>query len=131
MNPQPPPSVSIFYAILFVLMLIYYTIKAIKSNTTLSLSDNFILGYVEDTPVNVTVNVPEQKPVTITRTKKVIVEKPNFESQQLYVDCIDALYALGMKKKQAKDRAKFIFSSINPQPTTIQEFLYLALKIQP
>jgi Holliday junction resolvasome RuvABC DNA-binding subunit len=31
--------------------------------------------------------------------------KNNFESQQLYLDCIDALHALGMKKSEAKKKA--------------------------
>ena len=77
----------------------------------------------------------EIKPVKIIRTKtetvrteKVVETKPSFESQQLYVDCIDALIALGMKKKEAKAKAKFIFSTMNPQPSTVEDFLMIALR---
>lgn len=51
-----------------------------------------------------------------------------FESQQLYLDCIDALYTLGYKKSDAKKKAHLVFSTFDPQPATVQDFLMIALK---
>jgi|688.fasta_scaffold868173_1 hypothetical protein len=130
MNPQPEPYVGNIVASLLFLLMAFYTIKEMKSGKrSINLSDNFILGYIEDTPINVAVHVPKQQVITKTKTKKIVVEKPSFESQQLYVDCIDALVALGMKKKQAREKAKYIFSSMDTQPSSIQDFLQLALKM--
>jgi hypothetical protein len=53
--------------------------------------------------------------------------KTIFETDQLYLDCVDALYALGMKKLEAKKTAKNIFNSSSHRPSTIQDFLMIAL----
>lgn len=52
--------------------------------------------------------------------------KTIFEADQLYFDCIDALYALGVKKNEAKKITKQIFTS--SKPNTIQDFLMVALR---
>jgi hypothetical protein len=141
MNPQPHPNVGNFCAFIIICMTIFYTYKAYISGKSLSINqlDNFVIGYVESDPVVTQVvnkTYKEIKPVKIIRTKtetikteRVVETKPNFESQQLYVDCIDALVALGMKKKDAKSKAKFVFSTLNPQPASIQEFLIIALNM--
>jgi hypothetical protein len=115
MNPQPVEQVGQICAILFGLVFCYYFYKSYKDTSMhrTFTSDLFTIGYVEDNPV----------------IKNIVINKESsFESQQLYVDCIDSLYALGFKKSEAKKRAKFIFSTFKPQPSTVQEFLTIALK---
>lgn len=75
--------------------------------------DMINMGYVE--PNDVVVNVQQQNS-----------KKETLESQQLYLDCVSALYSLGMKKSQAKKKAQEVFSIHNPE--TVQEFLVLALQ---
>ena len=115
MNPQPSEQVGQLCAVLFVCTFLYYAYQSYKDQSKhININtDLFTIGYVEDNPI----------------IKNIVVDqKPSFESQQLYVDCIDSLYALGMKKSEAKKKAKTIFSSVNPQPSTVQEFLTIALK---
>ena len=139
MNPQPDPIVGHFVALIIIGLVAFYTYKSYLAGKSIDLNklDNFIIGYVEESPIthvvekhfktiNNPVKVVKEK-TEVVRVEKVIDTKPNFESQQLYVDCIDALYALGMKKNEAKKRAKLVFSTMNPPPTTIQEFLIIAL----
>lgn len=129
MNPQPSEHIGVLFAIIFVCMVIYHTIKAIQDCKTISIDDNFIIGYIESDPINIHVDQFPTSRVIKAKTKKILVEKTSFESQQLYADCIDALVALGMKKKQAKEKAKYLFSTMKTQPKSIQEFLQLALKM--
>ena len=141
MNPQPDPIVGNFVALIIIVLVAFYTYKAYLTGKSIDLNklDNFVIGYIEAEPttrvvekhfqtINNPVKVVKEK-TEIVRVETVIDTKPNFESQQLYVDCIDALHALGMKKNEAKKRAKFIFSTMNPAPVTIQEFLVIALSI--
>lgn len=113
MNPQPSEHVGNIGALLFFALFIFYAIKAYLDGQTVDIGkiDLITFGYLED-PVN-------------TKTQ---VANTNFESQQLYLDCIEALYTLGYKKLEAKKKAKLIFSTFNPQPASIQEFLSVALK---
>jgi hypothetical protein len=115
MNQQPSEYVGQLCALAFCCMFLYYAVRSYKENKTINLNniDCFTLGYVE-----------ESSPIVHVVDNTVNA----FESQQLYVDCIDALHALGMKKSEAKKRAKLIFSMTNPQPSSVQEFLILALK---
>lgn len=117
MNPQPDPSVGMFFATLIFCMFLYYTYKAYINGETRNVDDLFVIGYIEHGP-----NVVNDIKISNVNTK------PSFESQQLFVDCIDALHALGMKKSQARNRAKEVFSTTHPQPQTVQEFLLIALK---
>lgn len=120
MNPQPPEYVGPVFAWIIIGMLAYYTIKAYNSGKIIDIKDLDLvhIGYIEsDNPVQNVYNITS------------IDNKPSFESQQLYVDCIDALVALGMKKTESKKRAKHIFSTHNPPPSTVQEFLIIALNI--
>jgi hypothetical protein len=141
MNPQPDPIVGNFVALIIIVLVAFYTYKAYLTGKSIDLNklDNFVIGYIEAEPttrvvekhfqtINNPVKVVKEK-TEIVRVETVIDTKPSFESQQLYVDCIDALYALGMKKNEAKKKAKFIFSTMNPAPATIQEFLIIAMSI--
>ena len=141
MNPQPDPIVGNFVALIIIVLVAFYTYKAYLTGKSIDLNklDNFIIGYIEAEPttrvvekhfqtINNPVKVVKEK-TEIVRVETVIDTKPSFESQQLYVDCIDALYALGMKKNEAKKKAKFIFSTMKPAPATIQEFLIIAMSI--
>lgn len=133
MNPQPDPIVGNITAIIFVLAIVFYAIKAISENNIIHISDKLIIGYVDADPITINEVHHHHKTIktvqTKTKTKKVVITKPDFESQQLYADCIDALVALGMKKREAQNKASIIFSTTNPQPKTIQEFLMIALKL--
>lgn len=136
MNPQPDPTLGNLVAIAFVILIICYTIRAIKTNNTISINDNFIIGYLEsdDIVVNTTLPPPrddfgnqDTAPKNPPKpSKKKEIEK---EDQALYLDCIDALVALGMKKREAKTKTNLVFSTMNPKPKTIQKFLITALKI--
>lgn len=74
---------------------------------------------------------PKPKP-SPSSNKKTVKHSKNkeyktiFEADQLYFDCIDALYALGVKKNEAKKITKQIFT--NSKPNTIQDFLMVALR---
>lgn len=115
MNPQPSESLGQLVAILFVLLVIYHAVKAYYNNPPIHLNDLYTIGYIEESK-----NVPIVNVISDT--------KPNFESQQIYIDCIDALHALGMKKIEAKRKAKQVFSSMSNPPSSIQEFLMIALR---
>ena len=127
MNPQPNPIVGELCAFIMVCLTAFYTYKAFIEGNSIDLNkiDMFKIGYIEETsPVTQVVEKHFHK----TQTKRVVETKPSFKSQQFYVDCIDTLVALGVKKKDAKSRAEFIFSTMNPQPSTIQDFLMIALR---
>lgn len=119
MNPQPPTYVGNLFAALFACMVLFYFIKELFNHSpTKPNCDLFTLGYIEDSN-NIIVNV---------RNKTIKQTKPDFESQQLYIDCIDALCSIGMKKTEAKKKAKEVFSTMNNPPTSIQDFLMIALR---
>jgi hypothetical protein len=124
MNPQPDPIIGNIIALLFVLTTIFYAVKAIFENQTFQLSDNFVIGYIETDPIIIN-EVHNDHETHSAKTKQSI----DWQSQQLYTDCINALVALGMKKKDAKNKTILVFSTSNPQPKTIQEFLMIALKL--
>ena len=115
MNPQPPEYIGQLVALSFTLLIIYHAVKAYYNNPPIYFNDMYTIGYFEDSHKTPIVNV-------------ITDNKSNFESQQLYIDCIDALHALGMKKLEAKRRAKQIFSSMSNPPSSVQEFLMIALR---
>jgi hypothetical protein len=133
MNPQPDPIIGHIFAAMFIIAIVFYAVKAAKENKVVRFDDNFVIGYVESSPIVInevhhnhkTVKTIEKKTKTRTKIKKVV----DVESQQLYADCVDALVALGMKKRQAQNQATFVFSTTHPRPKTIQEFLMIALKL--
>lgn len=111
MNQQPEPYVGTIVSILLFILFVYHFIKSYNScSQDIRLNDLFTIGYIEDKPIQI-VNV-----------------KNNLVNNQLYNDCIDALHALGMKKSEAKRKAKFIFDNVNPAPENVQDFLMIALK---
>ena len=120
MNPQPPIYVGQLVAVIFGVLFLFYFFKEFFNHSNQNTNqDLFTLGYIEESN-NVIVNVKN----------KIIKEqaKPSFESQQLYIDCIDALHSIGIKKTEAKKLAKEIFSSSSNPPTSIQDFLMIALR---
>jgi hypothetical protein len=127
MNPQPDVSIGNLFAAIFILMVLFYTYKSYMSGHVIDISniDLVNIGYLQRDNIRVT-----NKIVTTPVSPPVFLSPPvnNFESQQLYVDCIDALHAMGMKKSEAKRKAKHIFSTTNPQPSNIQEFLLIAFR---
>lgn len=113
MNPQPEPYVGNLVAFVLFCMVVYFFWKNYNTSNNHIDFDKFTLGYIEEsTP---TINIINQS-------------KPNFEDQPIYTDCIDALHALGMKKSEAKRKTKQIFSSLDNPPSSIQDFLMIALK---
>lgn len=125
MNPQPPEYVGHIFALFFGALCVYYFIKGLNDpNNIIKPFDRYTIGYFDE-PNYTTINIKNKT------VKEVIkASKPNFESQQLYIDCIDALCAIGMKKMEAKKRAKEIFSSMSNPPASIQDFLMIALRQQ-
>jgi hypothetical protein len=120
MNPQPPIYVGQLVAVIFGVLFLFYFFKEFFNHSNQNTNqDLFTLGYIEESN-NVIVNIKN----------KIIKEqaKPSFESQQLYIDCIDALHSIGIKKTEAKKLAKEIFSSSSNPPTSIQDFLMIALR---
>ena len=118
MNPQPEPYLGNIVALAIVASFFYFYIKACAEGTKINCEDLFTIGYIEEDNapiINVQQSVSKQA-------------SPDFESQQLYVDCIDALHSIGFKKAEAKKRAKQIFSSMKNPPTNIQDFLMIALR---
>jgi hypothetical protein len=111
MNPQPDPSIGIIFAFVVMCGIVYYAYKAFVYGPHINLRDDlFTIGYVEANNINVRVH---HKPVVAQNT-------------QLYMDCIESLHSLGMKKSEAKRITKSIFENHNP--TNVQEFLVLALR---
>lgn len=123
MNPQPDPIIGNLVATLVLGALVYYTYKAYKFGPVIDIKnfDMVTMGYVEADP-------------RITQiTKKVKVVKANtieesVKDTQLYNDCVDALYSLGVKKSEAKRKALLILNTEKPTPASVQEFLLIAFK---
>ena len=117
-NPQPSPEIGQICATIAFIIGGLYAFIAYKNIMSGSMPvpnyDLVNLGIIEDGP-----------------TPVVVIDKPEtnaFESQQLYLDCIDTLVAIGYKKSEAKKRAKAIFSKHKPAPTSVQEFLSIIMK---
>jgi hypothetical protein len=121
MNPQPDPSVGVFVAFLVMIIMAFFVGQSYaetkKSGHTNTNYDLFTLGYYEQ----------PSAPTVIVNQQPSDSGIANFESQQLYLDCIDTMVSLGYKKTIAKKRAKIIFSTHKPQPSTVQEFLNIVL----
>jgi len=130
MNPQPPEYIGHIFAFVFIMLCIIYFIKGLNDpNNVIRPFDRYTIGYFDE-PNYTTINIKNKTVKEAAKTVKEAAKtaKPSFESQQLYIDCIDALCAIGMKKTEAKKRAKDIFSSMSNPPTTIQDFLMIALR---
>lgn len=126
MNPQPSESVGQVIAIILVLMVAYHAVKAYHNNPPIKLNDLdlFTIGYIQ--------SPTQPKPIKTklkiqTQPVKEAQQIPTVESTQLYIDCVDALHSLGIKKSDAKKTTKNLLSSNNP-PKTVQELLIIALK---
>lgn len=147
MNPQPDPYIGHFFATLFVLTVIFQTIKAIRDNKTFSINDNFVIGYIEQNPtiaLPISINNPEHKIKKNLKPEKIKLDiKPKKATpsisninkdtcenidDRLHKDCIDALVALGMRKKEAKEKTKYIFSTVKPPPSNVQAFLFIVFQ---
>lgn len=111
---HPYENTSFIFMLAFIGLVYYYARKAYYEGKVIDLHnlDFITVGYLEDQPI----------------IQQVVATRPSFESQQLYFDCIEALHALGMKKTEAKKKAKFIFSTMSDPPSSVQDFLMIALK---
>jgi hypothetical protein len=120
MNPQPPEYIGHIYAlVLFCVAAYYFLINATAQDKEHIDLDKFIIGYFEDSEksnTNITINNGSQTQQNYA-----------LETSKLYLDCIDALCSLGMKKSEAKKITKSIFNTTNP-PESIQQFLMIALR---
>jgi hypothetical protein len=87
--------------------------------------DNFHLFTMQDTVQSVP-QVPTVASVKVTSPSPSPKPKVKQEYNQLHQDCFDALKAIGVRT--AKER-KYLVNSIfnNHSPSTVQEFLQLAL----
>lgn len=77
MNPQPPEYVGSIFATIFVLMVVFYTIKACSQGTGINVSDNFIIGYLvdEQTPIKQSPVVPPVRKSQTTKAQPVTNKK--------------------------------------------------------
>jgi hypothetical protein len=128
MNEQPAVWVGNLFAFVFILMIICFAIKGYNDpKNKIRLSDSFTIGYSYDVPLNKTsycqVKSNVSQATKKTKTNNNTTSKTKVD--QLQLDCIDALVALGMKKNQAKHRYNDV--SQNYTFNNIQEFLTLAL----
>lgn len=121
MNEQPQEWVGQLGAFIFIVMVVFQTIKAYQNNV--QISDNFTIGYIYE-PVPISTAKPIKTKLVKLKPSTRVVEN-SFKNTQLYIDSVDALVALGMKKTQAKQRATEVFN--NNKFNTIQEFLTIAL----
>jgi hypothetical protein len=109
MNSQPSETISSITALLFTCLFFYFLFTR-KSQSN---NDGFFrIGYIETMP-------PCQNTVIVNNDKHTNV------NESLLTDCIDALVALGFKKRSAKKLAEEIFRKHNP--SNIQQFLTLAI----
>lgn len=125
MNPQPSPITGDLVALLVMCGVAFYAWKAYSEKKAMQISDLFTIGYIESDPI-VVQDVKHIHNNTHHTHINHNLKTSSFEDQQLYIDCIDTLVAVGYKKKEARAKAKQIFSSANP-PTTVQEFLQRAM----
>lgn len=121
MNPQPPQEIATLVSVVVICMIAYYAIKAHLETVSGSQlhkvnHDLFAIGQIEE----------PSPPVVIVNAPSTTKSKINFESMQLYQDCIDTLVAIGYKKTEAKKRAKSVFTKHIPK--SVQEFLNIILK---
>lgn len=105
MNTQPPESVGSLAAILFVGMIVFFTVKSYIENTTTTINDLFTIGYVESPTPNITN----------------IVCQTNDIDAKLYLDCVDTLVAIGYKKSAAKKLVTEYFKKNTA--SSVQEFI--------
>jgi|LakMenE18May11ns_1017448.scaffolds.fasta_scaffold9110858_2 hypothetical protein len=107
MNTQPPEYVGSIAAILFVLMVTFFTFKSYIENTTTSVNDLFTIGYIED---NQSQNITN-----------ILYQQPNEIDAKLYLDCVDTLVAVGYKKSAAKKLVTEYFKKNTA--SNVQEFI--------
>jgi hypothetical protein len=120
MNPQPDSSVGTLCAIAFMALVAFHFIKTFRAGNYTPFSDMVNIGYVE--------SPPPCSPVIINQAVQQQAQPANnFESQQLYIDCVDTLVSIGFKKREARNKTKRVFMS-NPNISTVQEFLTIALQ---
>jgi Holliday junction resolvasome RuvABC DNA-binding subunit len=133
MNPQPHPFVGQLGVLIFVLLIVYFSLTNKKRQC--AFSDKFTIGYIsDDQPVvmqqidNIAKKMATQPKYNKNKKNAIpyylitpIVENKKTINQNLVNDCISALVSLGTKKMQAKQITKEIFETHNP--STIEEFI--------
>lgn len=117
MNAQSHENLGVVCAVGLFLVFLYHAVKNFRYGPHININnDLFNIAYIEkDDHVNV-----------VVPTVKVKVAQPKPQDTQLFLDCVDALHALGMKKTQAKKIAVSVFNEFNPK--SVQDFLMIALR---
>lgn len=117
MNAQSHENLGIVCAVGLFLVFLYHAVKNFRYGPHININnDLFNIAYLErDNHVNV-----------VVPSVKIVEKKSKPYDTQLFLDCIDALYSLGMKKTQAKNIATSVFNEFNPK--SVQEFLMIALR---
>jgi|LakMenE01Jun11ns_1017448.scaffolds.fasta_scaffold9959405_15 hypothetical protein len=119
MNPQPSETAGAVWAIIFVLGIAFFALKAFLEGEKHTVpNDLFTLGYIENnTPTPTiynTTNNTNNVHKTINTTKNNTITK-------LQLDCIDTLVAVGYKKTIARKMVLDYFK--NNTAKSVHEFI--------
>ena len=129
MNPQPPEYVGSLCALGFFIVVLYYYFVSYHDGNSKMPSDNFIIGYLDEstnTPIVHSTPVIHNTPVVNVK----IVKPKSYEGTQMFTDCVDALCALGMRKGAAKNKVKEVYEQLGGPPENLQQFLMIAMRKQ-
>ena len=118
MNPQPPETAGAVWAIIFVLGIAFFALKAFLEGEKHTMpSDLFTLGYIEsDTP----------SIINNSSTTNFYESPKNNAPTKLQLDCIDTLIAIGYKKRIARKMTLDYFK--NNTASSVQDFIASVLK---
>lgn len=118
MNPQPSETVGAVWAIIFVLGIAFFTLKAfLEGDKHIVPSDLFTLGYIETDGPSIINN---------NHTTNFYESPKNNIITKLQLDCIDTLVAIGYKKRIARKMTLDYFK--NNTASSVQEFISNVLK---
>ena len=128
MNPQPSESVGAVWAIIFVLGIAFFALKAFLEGAKCTMpSDLFTIGYIDNNniPIPAIHNTTNNYKSTskVTHVNKVT---QNHTVTKLQLDCIDTLVAIGYKKMAARKMVLDYFK--NNTANSVQEFISDILK---
>jgi hypothetical protein len=118
MNPQPSETAGAVWAVIFVLGIAFFTLKAFLEGDKHTMpSDLFTLGYIETDGPSIINN---------SHTTNVYEGAKKNSNTKLQLDCIDTLIAIGYKKRVARKMTLDYFK--HNSPSSVQEFISDILK---
>lgn len=130
MNPQPSETAGAVWAIIFVLGIAFFALKAFLEGEKHTIpSDLFTLGYIENnTPTPAIHNTTNNYKSThkVTNVQKATKTPKNNTTTQLQLDCIDTLVAVGYKRMVARKMVLDYFK--DHTAVSVYEFIANVLK---